>query len=633
MDRYEWTGTAGQRLYVAKDENGFLDTTAGPDDLEAQEELLLLARRVEDREAEILRLAERAKALEEDARAATMTIEEGNEIDAELSMALAVLAGESLAPCTEPCAGHLGPKAAEAMAAALAAWHALQEGNRAAAERIKALEGEGNAGSLANIAEVLGLTDTVEPFGPYVLGAAKATVQAVATLSLRVAGLEAHEDATRKQLRIECEELGDNEWPDDLHLADVIEKHMARPVAARIAELEAQVEAELRGQVELSEGSGRAHDVANARIAELDEENRNLSSRNRELLALVAERKDDGSRYAAAGRTIRDLEEENRALREERDALRATPSEKDRILHYMKEAAEECRRDGDVRFCDYTENLRQGIIAGDHLPAPEPTRYSPAVPMDRLREGLQRSAAVRAYLDAQPRPSRPWAFKCEPLTPEGAASLGESLKRDAARFDRAGLAPDHALFPERYGAPQRACTHPYHFYRGLDCPCPRCGERLGREEPVARPSIPEQDAFFLTSDGEKIPCRGPPPAAAEGVESVAQRADLGAGHEATDRYEGSAQETIDVLRTDLASMRVDRNLWRDRFNSFRLVDPARHASILRLEALLASEEVPEGLKRALGHALGVHRWPAPAVIAWRWFREQFGQEAHAHPPT
>ncbi len=30
------------------------------------------------------------------------------------------------------------------------------------------------------------------------------------------------------QLRSVCEDFGDNDWPDDLHLADVIEKHLAR---------------------------------------------------------------------------------------------------------------------------------------------------------------------------------------------------------------------------------------------------------------------------------------------------------------------------------------------------------------------------------------------------------------------
>lgn len=30
-----------------------------------------------------------------------------------------------------------------------------------------------------------------------------------------------------QQLRELCEEYGDNDWPDDLHLGDVIEKHLA----------------------------------------------------------------------------------------------------------------------------------------------------------------------------------------------------------------------------------------------------------------------------------------------------------------------------------------------------------------------------------------------------------------------
>ncbi len=32
----------------------------------------------------------------------------------------------------------------------------------------------------------------------------------------------------RAQLRELCAEFGDNDWPDDLHLGDVIEKHLGR---------------------------------------------------------------------------------------------------------------------------------------------------------------------------------------------------------------------------------------------------------------------------------------------------------------------------------------------------------------------------------------------------------------------
>jgi hypothetical protein len=44
------------------------------------------------------------------------------------------------------------------------------------------------------------------------------------------------EDAVA-MLRIECAEYDDNDWPDSLHLADIVEKHLARSayVAAREA--------------------------------------------------------------------------------------------------------------------------------------------------------------------------------------------------------------------------------------------------------------------------------------------------------------------------------------------------------------------------------------------------------------
>lgn len=37
--------------------------------------------------------------------------------------------------------------------------------------------------------------------------------------------------AIRAQLRIECQVENCNDWPDDLHLADVIEKHLCRKMA------------------------------------------------------------------------------------------------------------------------------------------------------------------------------------------------------------------------------------------------------------------------------------------------------------------------------------------------------------------------------------------------------------------
>ncbi len=45
---------------------------------------------------------------------------------------------------------------------------------------------------------------------------------------IRVAVLLAERDAARAVLRRLCENYGDNDWPDDLHLVDVIEKHLER---------------------------------------------------------------------------------------------------------------------------------------------------------------------------------------------------------------------------------------------------------------------------------------------------------------------------------------------------------------------------------------------------------------------
>ena len=43
-----------------------------------------------------------------------------------------------------------------------------------------------------------------------------------------VARLTAQLEQARAMLRIVCAEFGDNDWSDDLHLADVIEKHLYR---------------------------------------------------------------------------------------------------------------------------------------------------------------------------------------------------------------------------------------------------------------------------------------------------------------------------------------------------------------------------------------------------------------------
>jgi hypothetical protein len=111
--------------------------------------------------AEILALAEQRKNLfqeragqddallkaMEERDSAKITAEEGQEIIGELSMALAVLTGDTLTTCDTngedcrcACPGHLSLKASEVVNHALAAYRALQEGNRQAVERIKMFE-------------------------------------------------------------------------------------------------------------------------------------------------------------------------------------------------------------------------------------------------------------------------------------------------------------------------------------------------------------------------------------------------------------------------------------------------------------------------------------------------------------
>lgn len=48
---------------------------------------------------------------------------------------------------------------------------------------------------------------------------------------LKSAQLASELEDVRRQLRMLSEDLGCNDWPDDLHLGDVIEKYVARAVA------------------------------------------------------------------------------------------------------------------------------------------------------------------------------------------------------------------------------------------------------------------------------------------------------------------------------------------------------------------------------------------------------------------
>jgi len=45
-----------------------------------------------------------------------------------------------------------------------------------------------------------------------------------------IARLISEREETRAALRRVCDSHGDNDWPDSLHLADVVEKHLARHI-------------------------------------------------------------------------------------------------------------------------------------------------------------------------------------------------------------------------------------------------------------------------------------------------------------------------------------------------------------------------------------------------------------------
>jgi hypothetical protein len=50
---------------------------------------------------------------------------------------------------------------------------------------------------------------------------------------VKLAELVAEREQAVAALREVCKEFGDNDWPDNLHLSDVIEKHLAQPLLDR----------------------------------------------------------------------------------------------------------------------------------------------------------------------------------------------------------------------------------------------------------------------------------------------------------------------------------------------------------------------------------------------------------------
>jgi hypothetical protein len=94
-----------------------------------------------------------------------------------------------------------------------------------------------------------------------------------APLRAEIKRLQDHLDVTRNMLRLECAEFDDNDWPDDLHLADVVEKHLARSAWNVIHDLERERNTPM-AQVKAPTNSLRAANAttrtAQARAAEAE---------------------------------------------------------------------------------------------------------------------------------------------------------------------------------------------------------------------------------------------------------------------------------------------------------------------------------------------------------------------------
>lgn len=94
----------------------------------------------------------------------------------------------------------------------------------------------------------------------------------------RIAALESELSDARVQLRMLCEDFGDNDWEDDDHLADVIEKHLGKHLHSEEVEavdLLRRMRAEhlrLRAEGSLHGERDPVHAEADAFLASLDGE-------------------------------------------------------------------------------------------------------------------------------------------------------------------------------------------------------------------------------------------------------------------------------------------------------------------------------------------------------------------------
>ncbi len=100
---------------------------------------------------------------------------------------------------------------------------ALTEGEAAPDESLIEVERRSEYGLKDAVEDLNGLNE-----GWHAIDAVRRVTTYIDLLSAEVVQHQLHEADIRAVLRNVCKDFGDNDWPDDLHLGDVIDKHLAR---------------------------------------------------------------------------------------------------------------------------------------------------------------------------------------------------------------------------------------------------------------------------------------------------------------------------------------------------------------------------------------------------------------------
>jgi hypothetical protein len=169
------------------------------------------------------------------------------------------------------------------------------------------------------------------------------------------APLRVHREDVRRMLRMACEEFGDNDWPDNLHQADVIEKHLIRPIRQDFQAQEGEITSLGKQVTALREAARVALDVAlgskSWSLGMLGQEEVDGLRRLAEMLGVDPDevdplKSDDGwkllqKRAEEAEARVATLEAENRALtaslRQANATTRAAQSRAERAESLFRE--------------------------------------------------------------------------------------------------------------------------------------------------------------------------------------------------------------------------------------------------------------------------------------------------------